>query len=183
MPKERRTAAPSYLVINADESEPGTCKDREIMRARSAHADRGRLVAGFAMGAHAAYIYIRGEYIRERERCEAAIERRYDAGPHRQERLRIGLRLRRLRPPRRRRLHLRRRDRAARSLEGKKGKPRLKPPFPAGVGPLRLPDDGQQRRDRSPSRRPSCGAAPAWFAALRPGEQRGHQALLHLAAM
>ena len=47
------------------------------------------------------------------------------------------------------------------SLEGKKGMPRLKPPFPAGVGPLWLPVDGEQRRDRSPSRRPSCAAARA----------------------
>ena len=50
---------PSYLVINADESEPGTCKDREIMRHDPHHLLEGALFAGFAMGAHVCYIYIR----------------------------------------------------------------------------------------------------------------------------
>jgi hypothetical protein len=62
------TAGRSYLVVNADESEPGTCKDREIMRHDPHLLVEGCLIAGFAMGAHAGYIYIRGEFIRERER-------------------------------------------------------------------------------------------------------------------
>src|SRR5215831_7184773 len=53
---------PAYLVVNADESEPGTCKDREIMRFDPHMLVEGCLVAGFAMGAVAAYIYIRGEF-------------------------------------------------------------------------------------------------------------------------
>ncbi|MEO0681198.1 MAG: NADH-quinone oxidoreductase subunit F, partial [Pseudomonadota bacterium] len=63
MPKES-DGRPSYLVVNADESEPGTCKDREIMRHDPHTLIEGCLVAGFAMGAHAGYIYIRGEFIR-----------------------------------------------------------------------------------------------------------------------
>ena len=71
---------PHYLVVNADESEPATCKDREIMRHDPHTLIEGCLIAGFAMGANAAYIYIRGEYIRERESLQAAIDECYDAG-------------------------------------------------------------------------------------------------------
>ena len=70
---------PSYLVVNADESEPGTCKDREIMRHDPHLLVEGCLIAGFAMGAVAAYIYVRGEFIRERERLQAAIDQAYEA--------------------------------------------------------------------------------------------------------
>jgi NADH-quinone oxidoreductase subunit F len=67
-------------VINADESEPGSCKDREIIRHDPHKLIEGALVAGFAMGARAAYIYIRGEYIREAETLFAAVAEAYDAG-------------------------------------------------------------------------------------------------------
>src|SRR5437588_8779472 len=70
---------PHYLVVNADESEPGTCKDREILRHDPHLLVEGCLIAAFAMSAHTCYIYIRGEFIRERERLEAAIEQAYDA--------------------------------------------------------------------------------------------------------
>src|SRR3954447_14021871 len=70
---------PAYLVVNADESEPGTCKDREIMRFDPHLLVEGCLIAGFAMGAHAGYIYVRGEFIREREHLQAAIDQAYDA--------------------------------------------------------------------------------------------------------
>jgi NADH-quinone oxidoreductase subunit F len=79
MPKET-DGRPSYLVVNADESEPGTCKDREIMRHDPHTLVEGCLIASFAMGAHACYIYIRGEYIREKEALQAAIDEAYDAG-------------------------------------------------------------------------------------------------------
>ncbi|HIC65052.1 MAG TPA: NADH-quinone oxidoreductase subunit F, partial [Paracoccus sp.] len=79
MPKES-DGRPAYLVINADESEPATCKDREIMRHDPHTLIEGALIASFAMGAHACYIYIRGEYIREREALQAAIDECYDAG-------------------------------------------------------------------------------------------------------
>ena len=73
MPKQS-DGRPHYLVVNADESEPGTCKDREIMRHDPHLLVEGCLIAGFAMGAHAGYIYIRGEFIRERERLQAAVD-------------------------------------------------------------------------------------------------------------
>ncbi len=73
MPKQS-DGRPHYLVVNADESEPGTCKDREIMRHDPHLLVEGCLIAGFAMGAHAGYIYVRGEFIRERERLQAAID-------------------------------------------------------------------------------------------------------------
>lgn len=57
---------PSYLVINADESEPGTCKDREILRYDPHKLIEGSLIVGFAMRAKAAYIYVRGEFWYER---------------------------------------------------------------------------------------------------------------------
>ena len=79
MPKESTTGGRSYLVVNADESEPGTCKDREIMRHDPHLLVEGCLIAGFAMGAHVGYIYVRGEFIRERERLQRAIDEAYEA--------------------------------------------------------------------------------------------------------
>ncbi|HBJ93974.1 MAG TPA: NADH-quinone oxidoreductase subunit F, partial [Hyphomonadaceae bacterium] len=70
---------PHYLVVNADESEPGTCKDRDIMRHDPHLLIEGCLVASYAMRAHACYIYLRGEYIYERERMEAAVKEAYEA--------------------------------------------------------------------------------------------------------
>src|SRR6202166_2591176 len=71
---------PAYLVVNADESEPGTCKDREIMRHDPHTLVEGCLIACFAMGANTAFIYVRGEFIRERERLQAAVDQAYEAG-------------------------------------------------------------------------------------------------------
>ena len=79
MPRNRPDR-PSFLVINADESEPGSCKDREIIRHDPHKLIEGALVAGFAMRARAAYIYIRGEYIREAETLFAAVAEAYDRG-------------------------------------------------------------------------------------------------------
>ena len=134
MPKENKPGKPSFLLINADESEPGSCKDREIIRHDPHKLIEGALIAGFAMRARAAYIYIRGEFIYEAKVLFAAVEEAYAAGllgknaagsgydfdvfVHRgagayicgEETAQIE------------------------SLEGKKGQPRLKPPFPAGAG-------------------------------------------------
>src|SRR5437667_292604 len=79
MPKESKDGRPSYLVINADESEPGTCKDREIMRHDPHLLVEGCLIAGYAMGAVACYLYVRGEFIHERERLQAAVDQAYEA--------------------------------------------------------------------------------------------------------
>lgn len=133
MPKES-DGRPSYLVVNADESEPATCKDREIMRHDPHTLIEGCLVASFAMGAHAAYIYIRGEYIREREALQAAIDECYDAGLLGKNAAKSGWDFD---------LYLHHGAGAyicgeetalLESLEGKKGMPRMKPPFPAGAG-------------------------------------------------
>ena len=133
MPKES-DGRPCYLVINADESEPGTCKDREIMRHDPHTLIEGALIASFAMGAHASYIYIRGEYIREREALQAAIDECYDAGLIGKNACGSGYDFD---------LYLHHGAGAyicgeetalLESLEGKKGMPRMKPPFPAGAG-------------------------------------------------
>ncbi|RXZ66033.1 NADH-quinone oxidoreductase subunit NuoF [Pelagerythrobacter rhizovicinus] len=134
MPKESKDGRPSFLVINADESEPGSCKDREIIRHDPHKLIEGALVAGFAMRARAAYIYIRGEYIREAETLQAAIDEAYDAGLIGKNASGSGYDFD---------VFLHRGAGAyicgeetamIESLEGKKGQPRLKPPFPAGAG-------------------------------------------------
>ena len=133
MPKES-DGRPSYLVINADESEPATCKDREIMRHDPHTLIEGALIASFAMGAHAAYIYIRGEFIREKEALQAAIDECYDAGLLGKNAAGSGWDFD---------LYVHHGAGAyicgeetalLESLEGKKGMPRMKPPFPAGAG-------------------------------------------------
>src|SRR6202041_276807 len=78
MPKQ--SERPCYLVVNADESEPGTCKDRDILRHDPHKLIEGCLVAGFAMGATAAYIYIRGEFYNESVALKRAIDEAYEAG-------------------------------------------------------------------------------------------------------
>jgi NADH-quinone oxidoreductase subunit F len=132
MPKEVKER-PHYLVVNADESEPGTCKDRDIMRHDPQHLIEGCLIACFAMRAHACYIYIRGEFIRERERLQAAIDQAYEAKLIGKNNVH-GWDLEII-------LHhgagayiCGEETALLESLEGKKGMPRLKPPFPANVG-------------------------------------------------
>ena len=134
MPKESKDGRPSFLVINADESEPGSCKDREIIRHDPHKLIEGALVAGFAMRARAAYVYIRGEYIREAETFQKALDEAYDAGLIGRNASGSGYDFD---------VFLHRGAGAyicgeetamIESLEGKKGQPRLKPPFPAGAG-------------------------------------------------
>ena len=133
MPKES-DGRPAYLVINADESEPGTCKDREIMRHDPHTLIEGALIASFAMNANTCYIYIRGEYIREREALQAAIDEAYDAGLLGRNAASSGWDFDLF-------LHhgagayiCGEETALLESLEGKKGMPRMKPPFPAGAG-------------------------------------------------
>ncbi len=124
---------PSYLVINADESEPGSCKDREIMRHDPHLLVEGALLASYAMRAHTCFIYVRGEFIREREALQRAVDEAYAAKligknntngwdfdivvHHGAGAYICGEETAMLE-----------------SLEGKKGQPRMKPPFPANVG-------------------------------------------------
>ena len=134
MPKNPTPERPSFLVINADESEPGSCKDREIIRHDPHKLIEGALIAGYAMRARAAYIYIRGEYIREAEVLFAAVAEAYAAGLIGRNASGSGYDFD---------VFVHRGAGAyicgeetamLESLEGKKGQPRLKPPFPAGAG-------------------------------------------------
>jgi NADH-quinone oxidoreductase subunit F len=133
MPKEE-SERPHYLVVNADESEPGTCKDRDILRHDPHKLVEGCLLAGFAMGAHAAYIYVRGEFYNEAMQLEAAVAEAYDAGLIGKDAAGSGWAFD---------VYVHRGAGAyicgeetalLESLEGKKGQPRLKPPFPAMSG-------------------------------------------------
>ena len=132
MPKEVKDR-PHYLVVNADESEPGTCKDRDMMRHDPHLLIEGCLIASFAMQAHAAYIYIRGEYVLEREHLEAAIKEAYEAkliGKNNVHGWDFDLYVHHGAGA-----YICGEETALlESLEGKKGQPRLKPPFPANAG-------------------------------------------------
>ena len=133
MPKEVKDR-PHYLVVNADESEPGTCKDRDILRHEPHKLIEGCLLAGFAMRANAGYIYIRGEFVNEAIALQKAIDEAYAAGLLGKNAAKSGWDFD---------LYVHRGAGAyicgeetalLESLEGRKGQPRLKPPFPAGVG-------------------------------------------------
>ena len=133
MPKEVKDR-PHYLVVNADESEPGTCKDRDILRHDPHKLIEGCLVAGFAMRANAGYIYIRGEFHNEAAALQKAVDEAYAARLLGRNAAKSGWDFD---------LHVHRGAGAyicgeetalLESLEGRKGQPRLKPPFPAGAG-------------------------------------------------
>ncbi|MGQ0583599.1 MAG: NADH-quinone oxidoreductase subunit NuoF [Reyranella sp.] len=133
MPKEVKDR-PHYLIVNADESEPGTCKDRDILRHDPHLFIEGCLVAGFAMRANAGYIYVRGEFYNEAQNLIVAIREAYEAGLLGKNACGSGWDFD---------LYVHRGAGAyicgeetalLESLEGKKGMPRLKPPFPAGSG-------------------------------------------------
>jgi NADH-quinone oxidoreductase subunit F len=132
MPKQS-DGRPHYLVVNADESEPGTCKDREIMRHDPHLLVEGCLLASFAMGANACYVYIRGEYIREREALQRAVDEAYEArliGQDNSHGWPFDLYVHHGAGA-----YICGEETALlESLEGKKGMPRLKPPFPANMG-------------------------------------------------
>ena len=132
MPKEKNK--PHYIVINADESEPGTCKDREIMRNEPHKLIEGTLLAGFAMQANQGFIYIRGEFVQEANALDNAIKEAYSKGYLGKNACKSGYSFD---------ITLHRGAGAyicgeetalLESLEGKKGQPRLKPPFPANAG-------------------------------------------------
>jgi len=133
MPKEVGDR-PHYLVVNADESEPGTCKDREILRHEPHQFIEGCLLASYAMSAHACYVYVRGEYVYERIALQKAIDEAYEAGLVGKNACKSGWDFD---------IYVHHGAGAyicgeetalLESLEGKKGMPRLKPPFPANCG-------------------------------------------------
>ena len=133
MPKQS-DGRPSYLVINADEGEPGTCKDRDMLRHDPHKLVEGCLLACVGIGAHACYIYIRGEFYQEGSNLQRAIDEAYEAGLIGKNACGTGYDCD---------IYLHRGAGAyicgeetalIESLEGKKGQPRLKPPFPAFCG-------------------------------------------------
>lgn len=132
MPKT--SEKPSYLVVNADESEPGTCKDRDILRYEPHKLIEGCVLASAAIGAKTCYIYIRGEFYNEAEILQKALDEAYEAKLIGKKACGSSLDID---------IYLHRGAGAyicgeetalLESLEGKKGQPRLKPPFPAGAG-------------------------------------------------
>ena len=125
---------PHYLVINADESEPGTCKDRDILRFEPHKLIEGCLLSSYAVNAHVCYIYIRGEYYNEGRKLQKAIDEAYENGFIGTNASGTGWDLD---------IYIHygagayicgEETALLESLEGKKGQPRLKPPFPALIG-------------------------------------------------
>lgn len=130
----RSSHRPKYLVCNADEGEPGTCKDRDILRFDPHLLVEGMVIAGFAVGAERGYVYVRGEFDHEANRLEAAIREAYAASYLGQNILGKGIRFE-LAVHRGAGAYVCGEETALlESLEGKKGQPRVKPPFPANVG-------------------------------------------------
>ncbi|NUY39853.1 NADH-quinone oxidoreductase subunit NuoF [Wolbachia endosymbiont of Litomosoides brasiliensis] len=134
MPKNPSKEQPTYLVVNADESEPGTCKDRDVLRYEPHKLLEGVLLAGRAINTSVAYIYIRGEFYNEYLVLEQALEEAYKEGLIGKNACKSGYDLD---------VFIHRGAGAyicgeetaqLESIEGKKGFPRMKPPFPAGVG-------------------------------------------------
>jgi len=133
-PKEIKPGRPHYLIINADESEPGTCKDRDIIRFEPQKLIEGCLIASYAIGANTCYIYIRGEYFNESKILQEAINEAYKEGLIGKNACGTGFDLD---------IHIHlgagayicgEETALIESIEGNKGQPRLKPPFPALVG-------------------------------------------------
>ncbi len=133
-PKEIKPGRPHYLIINADESEPGTCKDRDIIRFEPQKLIEGCLISSYAIGANTCYIYIRGEYFNESKILQEAINEAYKEGMIGRNACGTGFDFD---------IHIHlgagayicgEETALIESIEGNKGQPRLKPPFPALVG-------------------------------------------------
>ena len=130
----RNAEGQKYIVCNSDEGEPGTCKDRDILRYNPHQLIEGMIIAGYCIGASAGYNYIRGEFWEPYERFEAALDEARKAGLLGDNILNSGFDFE---------LHTHlgagayicgEETALLESLEGKKGQPRFKPPFPAGFG-------------------------------------------------
>uniref|UniRef100_A0A8C9PA56 NADH:ubiquinone oxidoreductase core subunit V1 n=1 Tax=Spermophilus dauricus TaxID=99837 RepID=A0A8C9PA56_SPEDA len=156
---------PKYLVVNADEGEPGTCKDREIMRHDPHKLVEGCLVGGRAMGARAAYIYIRGEFYNEASNLQVAIREAYEAGLIGKDACGSGYDFD-VFVVRGAGAYICGEETALiESIEGKQGKPRLKPPFPADVGVFGCPTTVANVETVAVS--PTiCRRGGAWFASF-----------------
>jgi NADH-quinone oxidoreductase subunit F len=168
----KNTDKPVYLVVNADESEPGTCKDREILRHEPHKLIEGTLLAAFAIGAHTAYIYVRGEFVTETAILERALEEAYSHGFLGKNPPKTGWSLD---------IHIHRGAGAyicgeesalLESLEGKRGMPRLKPLFPAQVGLYGCPTvvNNVETLAMIPT---ILRRGPAWFSSLGTKQSAG----------
>ena len=154
LPKDGR---PRYLICNGDESEPGTFKDRLLLENDPHQILEGLILSCYAVGAHLAFIYLRGEFFLGARRVQEAIDEAYEAGYLGQNILGSGMNLEVL-------LH---RGAGAyicgeetgliESLEGKRAYPRIKPPFPGQYRRLWHADGGEQRRNAG-QRPPHRGA-------------------------
>eukprot|EP00054_Salpingoeca_dolichothecata_P014081 m.78943 g.78943 ORF g.78943 m.78943 type:complete len:468 (+) comp20811_c0_seq1:65-1468(+) len=162
---------PRYLVVNADEGEPGTCKDREIMRHDPHLLIEGCVVAGAAMNARAAYIYIRGEFFQEASNLQVAVAEAYKAGFLGKNACGSGMDFD---------VFVHRGAGAyicgeetalIESLEGKQGKPRLKPPFPADIGAFGCPSTVSNVETVAVAPE-ICRRGGDWFASF--GRERNH---------
>ena len=130
----RTAPGDKYIVCNSDEGEPGTCKDRDILRYNPHQLVEGMIIAGYCIGASAGYNYIRGEFWEPYERFEAALEEAYKEGFLGDNILGSDFSFNLY-------AHLGagayicgEETSLLESIEGKKGQPRFKPPFPAGFG-------------------------------------------------
>ena len=168
MPKEAGPR-PHYLIINADEGEPGTCKDREILRNEPHKLIEGALLAAVGIGAHTAYCYVRGEFYRETEALQRAVDEAYEAGLIGPDACGSGWAFD-FRVHRGAGAYICGEESALiESLEGRKGQPRLKPPFPANVGLYGCPSTVNNVESIAVVPEILRRGAP-WFAALgRPG--------------
>src|ERR1700691_5445079 len=132
VPKE--SAKPKYVLCNADESEPGTCKDRPLMEMAPHQLIEGTIIAGRAVGAHRGYIYIRGEYRYVLEIVDAAIEEAYAGGYLGKNIRSSGFDFDVATHTGAGAYECGEESALMESLEGKRGYPRIRPPFPAVVG-------------------------------------------------
>ena len=169
---------PKYLLINADESEPGTFKDHVLLERNPHLMLEGCIIGCRAIGAKVCYIYIRGEFYHlqraARSRDRQGARRRLSRAEH--PRQRPGLRD--LRAPRRRRLRGRRRDRADRVARGQAraaaDQAAVSRPSSASTAARRWSTTSR----RSATCRRSSSAAPDWFAGHRAREEPGPEAVL-----
>ena len=162
----RNSPMQKYLVCNSDESEPGTCHDRDILRFNPHAVIEGLAIAGYCTNCTVAYNYIRGEFLGEPvPRFEAALAEAYAAGLLGKNIKGSGGRLRPAHLRRRRRLHLRRGDGAAGVARGQAGQAALQAAVPGELRRVRRADHHQQHARASPRCRPSCARG-------RPGSRR-----------
>ncbi|MEI8394621.1 MAG: NADH-quinone oxidoreductase subunit NuoF [Rhodospirillaceae bacterium] len=130
----RNVQGPVYLVVNADEGEPGTCKDRDVLRHEPHKLVEGILYASVGIGATAAYVYVRGEFKREIKALQSAVDEAYEAGLIGKNACGSGYDLEVYVHTGAGAYICGEESALIESLEGKKGQPRSKPPFPAQIG-------------------------------------------------